>query len=245
MIKAIIFDLDGTLIQTEVLKARSYALAVHELTNEAVPVKSVVDRFKKYVGLSRLEVVAGLVEDFREELEEHFEADGDQTLGDWLLDKRLSLYEKMANDTALLLEHSCQYNLGLLNAVSQDDFKVVLATMSHLKEADKVLDILDVKDKLDFIFTRDNVTEGKPDPEIYLLAKDKLKVEADECIVIEDSVNGIKAGINAKMHVFAVTNNITHDSVCEANLLEPEFIIEDPKYLNERIYAFIKSKQEN
>ena len=243
MIKAIIFDLDGTLIQTEILKAKSYALSVHTLTKEAVAVQSVLDRFKKYVGLSRPEVAAGLVSDFKEELEKHFDKDGDESMEDWMLNKRLSIYHDMLNDRDLLSNYFCNHNLKLLNDVSKDGkFKVVLATMSHLAEADKVLKYLGVKDKLDLILTRDNVSEGKPNPEIYLQAMDTIKVEANECIVLEDSVNGIKAGINAGMNVFAVTNSITHESVIGANLLAKEYIIEDPRALNERVYNFINSK---
>jgi len=54
MIKVIIFDLDGTLIQTEVLKARSYARAIHILTKKAVAEEKVLAGFAKYVGLSRM-----------------------------------------------------------------------------------------------------------------------------------------------------------------------------------------------
>jgi len=245
MIKAIIFDLDGTLIQTEILKAKSYALAVNTLTKDAVAVQSVLDSFKKYVGLSRLEVAAGLVDDYRKELQQHFVDDGQQTMEDWVLSKRLSIYQEMVNDPELLSHYFCKYNLGLLHEVSKDEFKVVLATMSHLKEAEKVLKILGVKDKLDLVLTRDNVSEGKPDPEIYLQAKKIMQVEAHECIVIEDSVNGIKAGINAEMHVFAATNSITNESVINADLLTEEYIIEHPKELRDRIYNFINAIKNN
>ena len=53
MIKAVIFDLDGTLIQTEVLKAQSYALAISQLANYEITEQTVLDCFNEYVGLSR------------------------------------------------------------------------------------------------------------------------------------------------------------------------------------------------
>ena len=68
MIKALIFDLDGTLIQTEVLKASSYAQAISQLSNDKIREQEVLDIFQKYVGLSRPEVVAGLRGEFNEML---------------------------------------------------------------------------------------------------------------------------------------------------------------------------------
>jgi beta-phosphoglucomutase-like phosphatase (HAD superfamily) len=69
MIKAIIFDLDGTLIQTEVLKATSYARAINFLTKCKVSKDRVLDIFGRFVGLSRQEVVGGLAKHFKFELE--------------------------------------------------------------------------------------------------------------------------------------------------------------------------------
>ncbi|GGW50818.1 HAD family hydrolase [Arenibacter certesii] len=239
MIKAIIFDLDGTLIQTEVLKARSYAEAIHLLTNEVVSVQRVMESFKDYVGLSRMEVVAGVAKEYNTELEKHF-GEGDlKAMRQWVLDKRLSRYRNILDDESLLREHFCPFNLGLLNKLHQDKYKLVLATMSHLTEASKILNIMGIEDKLDAILTRDDVEQGKPDPEIYIKAKSILKVSSDECLVIEDSVNGIKAALNAGMRVFAVTNNITRKSVHESNLLPDTHIIDDLTDLESRVYRFI------
>ncbi|MEK6224169.1 MAG: HAD hydrolase-like protein, partial [Thermodesulfobacteriales bacterium] len=63
MIKALIFDLDGTLVQTEVLKAESYAKAAVEL-NPSLKEEDVVEGFKDFVGLSRKEVAKGLLNKF-------------------------------------------------------------------------------------------------------------------------------------------------------------------------------------
>ena len=71
MIKAIIFDLDGTLVQTEILKAESYAQAIQNLTNGTVSQEMVLESFGKYVGLPRAGVISGLYEEFKNVLSEH------------------------------------------------------------------------------------------------------------------------------------------------------------------------------
>lgn len=240
MIKAIIFDLDGTLIQTEILKANSYALAINSLTKDAVSVQKVLDGFTNYVGLSRTEVAEGLVEEFTPELQKNFVDDNNQSIQERVLSKRLSLYHEMINDNELLSKYFCPFNLGLLHALHKDKFLTVLATMSNLKEVDKVLDVMGIREQLDFVITREDVSEGKPDPEIYLKAKNLLHLESNECLVIEDSVNGIKSALNAGLNVFAVTNNITRQSVHASNFLTEKFIIDDNKELKSRVYGFIK-----
>jgi beta-phosphoglucomutase len=64
MIRAVIFDLDGTLVETEELKGLSYARATIELRPELREV-DVVEAFKDFVGMSRQEVAAGLMQRFR------------------------------------------------------------------------------------------------------------------------------------------------------------------------------------
>ncbi len=243
MIKAIIFDLDGTLIQTEVLKAESYARAIHSLTANSVSEKHVLDSFGKFVGLSRPEVVKGLYKDLRKDLENNLYDPTPEAVQEKLIRKRLSIYHEMLNDYMLLSKHFCPFNLALLESAQQNGFRTVLATMSHFTEAQKVLDAMGVTDNLDLILTRDDVNQGKPHPEIYLKAANMLKVDSEECLVIEDSVNGIKAALTAKMPVFAVTNSITKRAVHSANLLEDKYIVDDPRELKTRVYDFIDEKR--
>ena len=242
MIKAILFDLDGTLIQTEVLKARSYAEAIHMLTKQSVHKQKVLDCFYKYVGLSRMEVVAGLVKEFEPELKRHFNGNGIEAMQEWMLSKRLERYSAILEDEKLLSEHFCPYNLGLLHKLHLDNFTIVVATMSHLAEADKILDFMGIRKKLSGLLTRDDVEKGKPDPEIYLKALEILQLTAKECLVIEDSVNGIKAALKAGIKVFAVTNNITLSSVHESKTISKKYIIDNPENLRERVYRFITEK---
>lgn len=129
--------------------------------------------------------------------------------------------------------------MGLFNRLYSDGYKLALATMSHNTEAYKVLEVMNIREKFDFILTRDDVEHGKPNPEIYLKAIELLAVPKEECLIIEDSVNGIKAAIDAGIPVFAVTNSITHKSVNEAQLLSQDYVINDTSNFDEKIYNHI------
>tara|TARA_R110002111_G_scaffold125056_2_gene189640 strand:+ start:416 stop:1147 length:732 start_codon:yes stop_codon:yes gene_type:complete len=240
MIKAIIFDLDGTLVHTELLKAESYAQAIQILTNGSVTHKMVVDSFGQYVGLPRAGVVNGLFEEYKSPLLEHLNGLDNETVKERIISSRLAIYHEMLNDKKLLSSHFCKYNLELLHRVHNDNFRTVVATMSHLREAEKVIGAMGIHGKLDIVLTSDDIVHGKPHPEIYLKVKELLKIEFHECLVIEDSLNGIKAGLAAGMHVFAVTNHITRSQVHSANILAPPFIIDDPKELINKVYHFIE-----
>ena len=225
--------MDGTLIQTEVLKATSYARAINSLTDNSIQEQQVLDSFGKYVGLSK---------DFFSKLQEHLGISEAHIVQDRLIEKRLSIYRAILDDTDLLTLHFCPFTMGLFNKAHSDGFKVVLATMSHFSEAKRITSTMGIFKKFDLVLTRDTIQEGKPNPEIYLRAKDELGLKSEECLVIEDSVNGVKAALEAGMPVFAVTNDVTRKSVHDSKLLPTEFIVDKLEELTDSVYRFIKSK---
>lgn len=60
------------------------------------------------------------------------------------------------------------------------------------------------------IFTKSQVAQGKPFPDLFLFAAGKMGVAPDKCVVIEDSISGVQAGLSAGMHVIGITT-ISHD----------------------------------
>jgi len=243
-IRAVLFDLDGTLIQTEVLKADSYAMAIAELTQGTVNKKEVLDLFHQFVGLSRMEVVRGLAKQYFKQLSAHLSENNLETIGEKLIEKRLALYRETLENTDLLSKHFCTYTLGLFHRLHRQNYTLVLATMSHLPEAKKVTEAIGIYDKFDLILTRDDVTNGKPAPDIYNKAKEHFGLTSEQCLVIEDSPNGIMAAQNAGMPVFAVTNSITRASVHDCNLLDPRFIIDDLTQLETVVCGFLDASNE-
>ncbi|HUV15290.1 MAG TPA: HAD-IA family hydrolase [Pelolinea sp.] len=84
-----------------------------------------------------------------------------------------------------------------------------VCTTSNQRAAQAVAQKMLSDIKFDFILAGDVVSRKKPDPEIYLMAKEKAGLNADECVVIEDSENGVSAAKAAGMHVVATTNFYT------------------------------------
>jgi beta-phosphoglucomutase len=245
MIDAVIFDLDGTLVETEELKARSYARAAVTLRPE-LDEESVRQGFADLVGLSRGEVASALLA--RHGLEAAARATmaefGVGTAAEAFVELRLMIYDAMLCDLELLREAAYPHNLALLRELHAAGIKVGLATMSYRAQVERVLEILDLRAAFDVIATRDDVERGKPDPEIYLLAARRLGVEASECMVLEDSPAGVQAGLAAGMNVIAVTTALTRPAFHERAMRERLWVVNDPATLPEVVRWCVLRHQE-
>ena len=232
MIKAVIFDLDGTLVRTEELKALSYARAAM-LWKSDVTEEAVVNAYKEVVGLSRQEVSEYVLRSFHLEDAARKRMQKDDGGEPWkaLAREHVANYIGMIETPGLLDKYKCPYNAGLLDYVKRGGFRVGLATLSHRPETEKILEILGLRGMFDVIATREDVEKGKPDPGVYLLVAHQLGVTPQESLVIEDSVNGIRAALAAGMACIAVTSNITRQSVHESGLVAKQWIVDEPAFL--------------
>ncbi|SHJ29484.1 HAD family hydrolase [Pseudozobellia thermophila] len=86
-------------------------------------------------------------------------------------------------------------------------YTLALTTSSTFEEASVVIDLLQLQEVFKVRVTSEDVIKGKPDPEPYLLTAKKLGVRAHECMVIEDSENGVKSAKAAGMACVAITNS--------------------------------------
>jgi HAD superfamily hydrolase (TIGR01509 family) len=234
MIIAVIFDLDGTLVKTEQLKALSYARAALQLRPGALGEAEVLEAFKEVVGLSRQEVATRLMQRFGlEEASRARMSDFGVTMP-WqaFVRVRLQIYEAMLMDETLIREYQWPHNMKLLSQVRAARCKVALATMSHRPQAQRVLKALELSDAFDFVATREDVEHGKPDPEIYLCAARALAVSPSACLVVEDSPAGVQAGLAAGMYVVAVSTPLTQVRLHESGALSPQHIVDDPATLS-------------
>lgn len=237
-----IFDLDGTLVQTEKLKAISYARAVQDLCSDKVSEAQVIEAYKNVVGLPRKQVAQSLVEQFALEAQARacMSDFGVKTPWQAFIQVRLQHYEGMLADPDIILDNQWPFNLQVLEQARVEACKTGLATMSRCPQATRVLEVLDLVDAFDFIATRDDVERGKPDPEIYLLAAQALDVVPSRCLVLEDSPSGVRAALAAGMHCIAVTTPFTKESIPALNLLEDEWIVQQ----HDRVLSVVRAKMD-
>ncbi len=229
MIKAFVFDLDGTLVQTEILKAHSYAKAVEKLKPGKFKMHDIIDAYKELVGRSREEVAESFLQKFNLQKESENLANKLNLNQPWqaFIKIRLDFYFEFLKIPRILKTVICPYSTELLKKVRTLNYKTALATTSHLDEASKVLETLNLKNFFDFIATRDLILKSKPDPEIYNLVLSRLKIRPEECIAIEDSIAGIKSAIAARIHCIAATNDYTRDLVNDSKLIDSKWIVND------------------
>ena len=184
MIRAMIFDLDGTLVQTERLKALSYVRAAVELCPDTIDEAEVMEAFKRVVGLPRRQVALALMGRFglEKKARKRMEELGVSTPWQAFVQLRLRYYEGLLADPDVLRNNQWAHNVGLLDAARRTGCKTALATMSRCEHAQRVLAVLELTNAFDFVATRDDVERGKPDPEIFELVARELDVPAAESV---------------------------------------------------------------
>ncbi len=114
--------------------------------------------------------------------------------------------------------------LVFLKALRHHGIKTALATSAGPGNIDFIVDGLGIRDQFDAIIGGAEVRKGKPDPEIYLKAAELVGVAPADCWVIEDSLQGIAAGLNAGMRVVGITTSHTAAELSHTQLIAADFV---------------------
>lgn len=202
MIKAVLFDLDGVLIQTEKETFKFYQEYFKEhgiiIKDEDFVYKAgrkSVDFFNAILTPEQLKQFdTKKITDLKREL---FNTDLDRYV------KKIPGYRE------------------ILEALKARDLHLALGSQNESRMIESVLKWLGVKDFFEVILSLDDIKNKKPDPEIYLLAASKVGVAPEECVVIEDSRDGIGAAKNAGMFCVA----FWHDYMPKDNYEKADIVI--------------------
>ncbi len=185
--KAVIFDLDGTLIDSmwvwEAVDQEFYIK--HDLVGATIP----EDIHEQMEGMSFTEVA-----NFFRELFD-ISASVEEIKQDWLK----STYDKYVNE--VFLKEGC---LELLTHLSNNQIKMGIATSNSRELVEAVLKARGIEHYFEYICTSCEVNAGKPAPDVYLNVAKRLEIDPEHCLVFEDVVKGIQGGKNAGMTVCAV-----------------------------------------
>ncbi|HBJ2621744.1 HAD family phosphatase [Clostridium botulinum] len=187
MIKAVIFDMDGVLIDAKEWHYEALNKALRLFGYEI----SRYDHLVTYDGLptsKKLEMLS-------------MERGMPQKLHRFINDlKQQYTVDKIFTDCHPLFVH--EYALSNLRA---DGYKLAVASNSIRNTVDLMMQKSSLLPYLDFFLSNQDVKKGKPDPEIYQVAIAKLGVDPSECLVVEDNKNGIQAAKLAGAHVMEVS----------------------------------------
>ena len=186
MIKAVLFDMDGTVFDTEPIYRRCWIRAAKEVGfNEDMDLF-----FARICGLNMTDIASCVYRFYGEDTP--FEEI--RTLRRGYLDEELEngVLPFKAGAPEIFVE------------LKKRDIKIALATSTARKMVDRYLQMSGLEGVFDAIVTGETVTHGKPHPETFLTAAERLGVAPAHCVVVEDSHHGVMAGHTAGMFTVMV-----------------------------------------
>ena len=213
MIKAVLFDLDGVIADTD--RTRFDLLKVL-LWRRGLELRD--DEYKRSVG-KRTEV-------FLKDL-----------FGDMLIDEEIRLvyserkqeYREHPNRYVIAQPHV----LECCKKLHAAELLLAVASASEEKDIRMVLDELRLSDFFVGVVGSDTVKNMKPHPETYLRCMEKFGFKQEECIAVEDSPTGIRSAKGAGVYCVAVTSTHTPEELFEADAIVSSLAGLTPKYVNE------------
>jgi beta-phosphoglucomutase len=186
-IKAIIFDLDGVLVDT----AKYHFLAWKKLADE-LNIDFSVDDNERLKGVSRMHSLDIILEIGCITLDNDTKLDLAQKKNSWYVE----YITKLTPDDIL------PGVIPFIKSLKNSNIKIALGSAS--KNSMLILNKLNLTNYFDAIIDGTKVSKAKPDPEVFLKGAEALKVLPCQCIVFEDAEAGVEAAINAGMHCIGI-----------------------------------------
>jgi HAD superfamily hydrolase (TIGR01509 family) len=181
-----IFDMDGTLINLENLNHTSYSNTIKEYFDMEIS----NDEYQRYFsGTKTAKAFKGYLES--KGIKEY---DVDELIKHFRKQKRYNL-ENNFDNSVKLIKGAKEY----LTVLKSMDKKLVLATSTIKDFVEIIVNKLDIQKYFDTIITAEDITKGKPNPDIFLLALNKSGFSKEEAVIFEDSKNGISAALASEM----------------------------------------------
>lgn len=192
--KAVVFDMDGLMFDSERIVQLSWQKAGLLMIN-----RDLGKEIYHTLGFNRQK----RRDYFYQLLGEKFDFETFQVLSSFY-------YYQYVKNNGLLIKKGLK---ELLLYLKENQYKIAIATSSSYKTTMNHLKNAHIEDYFDAIITSDFVTKAKPDPQIYILACQKLGVKPQEAYALEDSYHGIKAAYYAHMKAIFVPDLLKDDTV--------------------------------
>lgn len=199
MLQAVIFDLDGVIVDT----AHYHFVAWQRLAKE-LGVSFTEKDNERLKGVSRMRSLEIILEIGGVTLSDEKKEELATKKNSWFVD----YIEAIKPDEVFPgVPH-------MLQQLRKQNYKVALASSS--KNAETVLRLLQISDLFDVMVDGTMITHSKPDPEIFLLAAKKLNIQPQHCVVFEDAEAGVEAALAAGMKCVGVGSP---EQLCKANFI--------------------------
>lgn len=190
MIEAVIFDMDGLLIDSE-----PFWLEAQREMLPRVGIRMTDDMWKETLGIRNKEVVKLLYAKHPWDLNRISLEDLDDKIAEYVIDSINRKGEAMEG-------------VGeLLSFFREQNVKTALASSSDFRVIDAVLDKLNIQDSFEVVHSAETEEYGKPHPAVYLTTAKKLGIAPLNCLALEDSVNGLISAKAARMKCVVVPGN--------------------------------------
>jgi beta-phosphoglucomutase len=186
-IKGVIFDLDGVLVSTDEFHYRAWARLAND---ENIPFSRKDNQRQR--GVSRMESLEVLLERSEREYPDHEKNEMAARKNQYYVESLQKLTpESVLPGVRRLLCELKKSNVKLAVGSSSRNAPLIMKKTELLKYFDAVAD-------------GNDITKSKPDPEVFLIAANRLELKPEECLVVEDANAGVEAALKAKMQVLAV-----------------------------------------
>ncbi|CDM69706.1 putative hydrolase [Clostridium bornimense] len=198
-VELVIFDMDGLMFDTERVAKRAWKAA-----GDKFGYKLEGELFDSFLGRNIVSVKNIIVDTY-----------GESCPIDDIIKEVKYIENKIVDDEGLVVKDGLY---DLLNYLKKLNIKIAVATSSRRERAKKLLTLAKIENEFDYIICGDEVTKSKPDPEIFLKVAEKLNCSPENCIVMEDSRQGIQAAKNAGMRPIMVPDLLDADEETSTRL---------------------------
>lgn len=218
-LKAIIFDMDGVLVETE-----GYHYEAWKYTLASAGIDLTLGSYERYCQAQG-----------REQALAHFLPNATSSTLHELAQKKGEHFRFLLNTKGLRLFEDAK---DLLLRIKEGSLKAVIASSS--RQAEEVIAGTGYRDYFDFVLGGNEAGRNKPFPDLFLLAQERLGLSKNQIVVIEDSLSGILASRLAGIDVYALDRNLSFIDL-EAKLCN---LLQEKKALltDEELKAFHQSK---
>ena len=207
MLRAVLFDMDGVLVDSEPV----HFAANYKMMKENFGIELIYEDYRKYIGSTV------------EKIWKFFRKKYNLTMYTWeeLMNMAEDILAEMIEDKGY---PEIPGVVTLIKELKEKGYLLAVASSSPMASIKRNLDSMGITQYFDTIVSGMEIENPKPNPDIFLKAAENLSVNSNECIVIEDSHNGVKAAKAAKMSCLGFINpNSGNQDLSVADYLFEDF----------------------